>query len=144
MDRPTDQAAHEAARRRVLLAEDDESLRKLIASSLESDGFEVWQARDGEELLAEIETVLAHEPGGADSCVVVTDMHMPGLGGLDVLAVLRCASVSTPVILMTAFGDDEVFREARDLGSISVLSKPFALDTLREAVMAAIRPQPRP
>jgi two-component system KDP operon response regulator KdpE len=80
----------------VLVAEDDDAFRRLVASSLEADGFEVWQARDGDELLGEIESVLAHAPDGADSCIVVVDMNMPGLGGLDVLAVLRCASVSTP------------------------------------------------
>ena len=123
----------------MLLAEDDDAFRQLIAASLEADGFEVWQARDGEELLAEIEAALARAPGGVDSCIVVTDMNMPGLGGLDVLAVLRCAAVSTPLILMTAFADDEVYREARELGSITVLSKPFAIETIRSAVVAATR-----
>ena len=123
------------ARPRVLLAEDDEVFRALVASQLRRDGFEVVEAENGAELLERVEAMLRTRPDGA--LVIVTDVNMPGLGGLDVLAVLRCADVAMPVVLITAFGDDEVRAEARDLGAVAVLSKPFDGDALRAAVADA-------
>jgi len=129
-DRPLERGE----RRRVLLAEDDGPLRDLLAEVLRADGHEVVEARDGVELLAHIENALVRRWQRADAFVIVADIHMPGFGGLDVLAMLRVANCATPVILITGFGDDEVRDEARELGAVAVLDKPFALDALRAAV----------
>jgi CheY-like chemotaxis protein len=123
-----------AARRRVLVAEDDPSLRRLIVTVLADAGYEVIEAGDGVELLDHIEQLLA---GPRESFVIVTDVNMPGLTGLDVLAILRCASARTPVVLITAFGDAETHAEARELGAVTVLDKPFDLDVLRAVVREA-------
>jgi CheY-like chemotaxis protein len=122
---------------RVLLAEDDHSFRGLVASTLRDDGYEVLEARDGVELLAHVEAILAGRRAQDAPFVVVTDVEMPQLGGLDVLTILRCAFASTPVILITAFGDRETHAEAQELGVIAVLDKPFPLDVLRAAVRQA-------
>jgi two-component system, NtrC family, response regulator AtoC len=121
---------------RVLVAEDDPVLRRLVADALRADGFEVREAGDGCELVAAVEAVLA--TGGARDAgvVVVSDVHMPGLDGLDVLTILRCADVPCRVVLMTAFGDEETAAEARELGG-TLLAKPFDMATLRAAVRAA-------
>ncbi|HZP43851.1 MAG TPA: response regulator [Candidatus Binatia bacterium] len=121
-------------RRRVLLAEDDAPLRGLIAEVLRADGHEVLEARDGVELLAQIEAALVRRWQRADAFVIVADVHMPGFSGLDVLSMLRVARCATPVILITGFGDDETREEARELGVVAVLDKPFPLDALRAAV----------
>jgi two-component system response regulator AtoC len=63
---------------------------------------------------------------------------MPGLGGLDVLAVLRCSKWDTPVILVTAFSDAEARLEADDLGASAFLAKPLSARALRRAVERAV------
>lgn len=123
------------ARSRVLLAEDDGPLRALIAGVLEGDGYEVVEAKDGLELLANIEAALVGDQ--RPFFVVVADVHMPGLTGLDVLAILRCSFVAAPVILITAFGDDDTRAEAWELGASAVFDKPFELEELRAAVLEA-------
>ncbi len=124
----------------VLLAEDDATLRPLIASVLRADGYEVVEAGDGLELLAHIETMLTDGCERGARFLVVADIEMPGLSGLDVLAILRCAYRTTPVILLTAFGDDEIHAEARELGALALLDKPVSLDALRVAVQEALPP----
>jgi CheY-like chemotaxis protein len=120
-------------RRQVLVAEDDPSLRRLIVTVLRDAGYDVVEAADGPELLERIEA-LAKRQVPSDAFVVVSDVKMPGLTGLDVLAILRCASARTPVVLITAFGDAETHAEARELGAVRVLDKPFDLDVLRAVV----------
>jgi len=127
-------------RRLVLLAEDDVAFRRLIASVLAEDGYEVLEAEDGLGLLANIETTLGVRGERADSFLVVADVRMPGLSGLDVLAILRCANWQTPVILITAFGDEATHTEGRDLGATAVFDKPFDVERLRSAVLEAIPP----
>jgi CheY-like chemotaxis protein len=123
--------------RRVLVAEDDASLRRMIAAVLRGDGYDVVEAGDGLELLGQIEAILAGGRARSDEFVILADVNMPGLTGMDVLAILRCASAAPAVILMTAFGDREVHAEARELGAAAVLDKPFNLDTLRAIVVEA-------
>ena len=127
-------------RRLVLVAEDDPSLRRLIVTVLQDAGYAVVEAQDGAQLLDEIEELLAGPRTRSDSFLIVTDINMPGLTGLDVLAILRCASARTPVVLITAFGDAETRAEARELGAVTVLDKPFTVDLLRDVVDQATRP----
>jgi CheY-like chemotaxis protein len=126
---------------RVLLAEDNTAMRALIAAVLRKDGYEVVEAKDGVELLQEIEAAIA--AGGRRNpsiAMIISDIRMPGLTGLDMLAVLRCAYWSTPVILITAFGDEKTHAEAHELGVTAIFDKPFDLDDLRRAVQRAIPP----
>src|SRR5439155_324566 len=80
--------------------------RRLLVSVLKEDGYEVVEAEDGLALLATIEDTLTVRRERPDAFLVVADVRMPGLTGLDVLAILRCANWATPVILITAFGDE--------------------------------------
>jgi DNA-binding response OmpR family regulator len=123
-----------AAPARVLVAEDDADMRELLASVLRKDGYDVIEARDGWQLLQYLAT---HTPAVDDSPVdlVISDIRMPGKNGLDVLAGLRFADSSTPVILITGFGDLQTHLEARRLGATAVLDKPFDLDQLRSVVL---------
>jgi DNA-binding response OmpR family regulator len=130
MDRP----------RLVLLAEDDDAFRHLIASILAQDGYEVLEAADGLGLLANIESTLTVRRERADGFLVVTDVRMPGLSGLDVLAILRCANRTTPVILITAFGDEATHAEGRELGAAAIFNKPFDVEKLRSTVLETIPP----
>jgi two-component system, response regulator, stage 0 sporulation protein F len=120
---------------RVLVAEDDEQMRRLVADVLLKDGYDVEELADGKELLLRVvEAFLPHHPhSGID--VVVTDLRMPFCSGLDVLKKLRVAHRTTPVLLMTAFGEHGLRERVRDLGGM-LLDKPFTPLALRAAVRA--------
>ena len=123
---------------RVLLAEDDDELRIFLAAALRADGYEVVESRDGRELCAEIAVVASQQPRPPTPDIVVSDVRMPHRSGLEALATLRALDASTPVLLMTAFGDRAVHEEARRLGA-AVLDKPFELDELRTTVLRLAR-----
>ncbi|HEY3448975.1 MAG TPA: response regulator [Myxococcales bacterium] len=119
---------------RVLLAEDDPEMRALMAWTLRADGYEVQEVGDGDELLRALGTVELGE-GGPD--VVVTDVQMPGVSGLEVLERVRRSRARLPVLLVTAFGDWETHARAEQLGA-EVLDKPIELDDLRKRVFDAV------
>jgi CheY-like chemotaxis protein len=120
---------------RILLAEDDAEFRQLLATVLLGDGYEVREAADGRQLLDWLAT---WTDGGHidDICdLVISDIHMPGYSGLDVLSSLHCLDSPVPVIVITAFGDAATRRLAAALGAAAVLDKPFDLDDLRMTVL---------
>jgi CheY-like chemotaxis protein len=125
-------------RPRLLLAEDDEALRSLLVLSLSEAGYEVVAAGNGVELQAWLDAATRVGRRHLVFDLVITDLRMPGLSGLEVLARLRQTDRQTRVILISAFADAELAREARRLGALAVLAKPFALHELVAAVQAAV------
>ncbi|HEX2878432.1 MAG TPA: response regulator [Polyangiaceae bacterium] len=115
---------------RILLAEDDAHMRRLLARALRRSGFEVVQARNGSELLDKIVALVLRPPDGESVDLVITDVRMPIATGLDALAVLRQSDWFTPVIVLTAFGDPATHDEAYMLGSSVVFDKPFDINAL--------------
>jgi DNA-binding response OmpR family regulator len=71
--------------------------------------------------------------------LIVADVRLPDLTATEALAALRCRAWNAPVILVTAFGDPETRREARELGVFAVLDKPVAHDELRAKLRAVAR-----
>lgn len=124
-------------RRHILLAEDDPDLRRLIAARLRAFGHKVVEASDGADVIDRLEHTIWGERAGLFD-VIVSDVDMPCLSGLDVLAALRCARWPTPVILVTGFDDEGIVADARELGAAAVLHKPLDPATLAEAVAAAV------
>jgi CheY-like chemotaxis protein len=122
--------------RRVLVAEDDPDMRRLVAAHLRRAGHRVVEASDGMEILDRIEATV-RSAGRELIDVIVSDIDMPGLSGLDLLAALRCTDWTTPVVLITAFGDEETRAEARELGAAAILDKPLDAAALRHAVAEA-------
>jgi DNA-binding response OmpR family regulator len=90
----------------------------------------VVEAKDGNELWA----LLGNDTGQQPFALVVSDVRMPGLTAFDVLTRLQRAWTDTPVILITAFGDQTTHLRALRLGASRVFDKPFDCDDLREAV----------
>ena len=117
---------------RVLLAEDDDEMRQMLEAELRADGYEVFAVNDGTEMLEALSEV-SRLPFAAPD-VIVMDVRMPGYSGLHILAALRAADWTTPVILITAFGDVRLHREAAKLGAV-VFDKPFDVDDLRTALL---------
>jgi CheY-like chemotaxis protein len=115
----------------VLLAEDDSSTRHLVAAQLRAAGHQVTEASDGLEVVDRLEDSIWSERHDRFD-ILISDVQMPGLSGLDVMLALRCANMPTPVVLLTAFGDRAIIKEAFSLGASAVLIKPidpFALET---------------
>ena len=127
---------------RVLVAEDDVEMRRLVADTLREDGHEVVELADGGRFLVDIAARMKGEDGSDSVDLIVSDIRMPVCTGLQILEVLRQAHWRTPVILMTAFGDDATCRQAEGLMAV-LFDKPFELDDLRTAV-ANLLPRERP
>jgi CheY-like chemotaxis protein len=116
---------------RVLVVEDDRAFSALLETHLTRAHLEVVCAGSG---LAAW-NVLHSDPLGFD--VVLSDLRMPRLGGMDLLALLR-AERNIPFVLMTAFAEPFVRESAKELGAAAVLSKPFELDALTEILFGLI------
>ena len=116
---------------RVALADDSRNMRRAIADVLRADGYEVREAADGGELL---ELVASWPPE-----LVVTDMQMPLLTGMEVIERLRAKSSSPPIILITGSAIETVRDAALARGAAAVFPKPFDVDDLRTAVLNLAR-----
>ncbi|MCA9518467.1 MAG: response regulator [Myxococcales bacterium] len=106
-------------------------MRRLLAVHLAGAGLAVDEAEDGAELLARLRA------GGDGYALLVTDVHMPRLSGLE--AIRRAGEAArVPTIVVTSFGDDEVHRKAEAMGALAVLDKPFDFDAFMAAVRGAL------
>ncbi|HEX3774348.1 MAG TPA: response regulator [Polyangiaceae bacterium] len=124
---------------RLLLAEDDFELRELLAYVLRADGHEVVEARDGHDLLRILSESTQRGAASEPFALVVSDVRMPGLTAFDVLTRVQRTLSDTPVILITAFGDQTTHLRAQRLGACRVFDKPFDFDDLRAAVDETLR-----
>ena len=139
-EEPTNKFEHIVAAR-VLVAEDDDALRSMVANRLRQDGCEVIEARSGDEAL---DVIAAIEDGFSTVPaldLVILDMRMPGLTGLEVVQLLRSWCWTTPVLLVTAYPAPDVLEEAVEYG-VSVIAKPFGLSRLSHAASEALRRRP--
>lgn len=117
---------------KVLLAEDQAEMRALMCGMLAREGYEVVVATDGPSLIQTLIAGLTDEGGAWIPDLIISDVRMPGFSGLEVLARLRRETWSTPVLLITAFGDQDLRDEVERLGSARVLDKPFEMEQLRD------------
>ena len=127
---------HGMPARKVLLVDDEDSLRKVVKDLLERDGYIVSEARDGVQALDQVDRV------GPD--IIVLDLNMPGLDGYGVLSHLRSrpATADIPVIVLTAKSDEDNEVRVFELGADDFLTKPFrarALSARLEAVLGRRR-----
>ena len=120
----------------IALAEDNPDLRALLAAALQRVGYRVVQVGTGEQLISTVRRLLEE---GEPLRLIITDVRMPALGGLDAARLLRGAGHATPLILMTAYGDAWTRTQAAGLGAV-LLDKPLSLEVLRRAVQRAIGP----
>jgi DNA-binding NtrC family response regulator len=123
-------------RLRILLAEDDSEMRRLLSAILRRDNCEVIEAQSGTHLSELIAREGLMAPSDARLDLIISDIRMPGRSGLEVLAGLRRTDQTTPVILITAFGDRDTHADAHRLGALAVFNKPFDLDDLRTLVVS--------
>jgi DNA-binding NtrC family response regulator len=119
--------------RRFLVVEDNDTLRRGIARAL-ADGFgAVEEAASGDAAIAKL-----RDAGVAPFDVVVTDLRLPGAGGVDVLDAARARDERTAVILMTAYGTIESAVDAMRRGAFDFVQKPFDLEQLEVRIARAL------
>jgi two-component system response regulator MprA len=116
---------------RVLLAEDDRSVRESLARALRLEGYDVEVVSDGAQAL---DAVAAVEPD-----VLVLDVMMPNVDGLTVCRRLRARGVSVPILMLTARHDISDRVSGLDAGADDYVVKPFALDELTARLRALLR-----
>jgi two-component system, NtrC family, response regulator AtoC len=116
---------------RILIVDDEAAIRMSVAEALAADGFATETAETGEEALARL------HGGGFD--LVVTDLKMPNVSGLELLQALRNTGRATPVLMMTAYGDVDTAVECMRLGAYDFIQKPFKLSVMRKQVAAALK-----
>jgi DNA-binding NtrC family response regulator len=115
-------------KKRILVVEDEEKLRRVIELQLVSAGFEVDKAGSAEDGLKIVDR--------AD--MVLTDLRLPGMDGLQFLGLIRRQNSLVPVVVMTAFGSIETAVESMKAGATDFLLKPFSLDHLMQVVNKAL------
>lgn len=122
----------EAAQRgkRVLVIDDEEGMRVTLAASLELEGYEVVEARDGIHALE-----LVRQQAFT---LVISDIRMPGLNGVETFRELKRIQPELTVVLMTAFALEKLIEEAIAEGVYTVIHKPFSMDHLARIVARAV------
>jgi CheY-like chemotaxis protein len=133
--------ASSTAQRRVLVVDDSETIRALIALNLQLDGFDVHQARDGQECLDVVESVVPD--------VITMDVAMPRLDGFSAAARLR-ESPSTahiPVVMVTARAQGVDLSRGAEVGVAAYVTKPFEpgflVEVVRSVASGEAPPEPR-
>jgi CheY-like chemotaxis protein len=133
--RPLRSPMADGRRPRVLVIDDDPSVREIVRYLLEDFGYDCETAADGPRGLARF------QEGGWD--LVVTDLGMPEMSGWEVVEAIRRRSLTMPIVLITGLIDPGLMRRAGEQG-LPVVPKPFRSDTLRAAVAEALRARPSP
>ncbi|MBZ5621278.1 MAG: sigma-54 dependent transcriptional regulator [Acidobacteriia bacterium] len=115
-------------KKRILVVEDEEKLRRVIELQLVSAGFDVDKAANAEDGLKVVDR--------AD--LVLTDLKLPNMDGLQLLGLIRRQNAQVPVVMMTAFGSIETAVESMKAGATDFLLKPFSLDHLMQVISKAL------
>ena len=118
-------------KQRILIIDDDTSLRRVLEYNLQEEGYDVQAASSGEEGL--------YLFGKSQPNLVITDMKMSGMDGLMVLKSIKERSPETLVIIITAFGTVDVAVEAMKAGAYDYITKPFNRDELKMTVKKALQ-----
>jgi len=111
---------------RILVVEDDEDMRENLQRILATAGYEVKLARDGADAISVLQT--------CECDLVLTDLVMPRMGGLELLGEIRRLGRGVPVVFLTALGSRAAFTKAMDLGAVGFVTKPFQANSLLEAI----------
>jgi two-component system KDP operon response regulator KdpE len=115
----------------VLIADDEPPIRRLLRTSLASQGFQVGEAADGHSALAEIER--------SRPDLVILDLGLPDIDGLDVIRALRGSGNAVPILVLSSRADEKGKVEALDLGADDYVTKPFGTAELFARIRAALR-----
>jgi two-component system, OmpR family, KDP operon response regulator KdpE len=117
---------------RVLVIDDEPPIRKLLRMGLSTQGYQILEAPTGKVALEK----LSEKPG-----LVILDLGLPDMQGLDLLRMIRGRNESVPVVVLSSRGDEAGKVQALDLGADDYVTKPFGMDELLARMRAAVRHQ---
>jgi two-component system KDP operon response regulator KdpE len=117
---------------RVLVIDDEPPIRKLLRMGLSTQGYEILEAPNGRTALE----LLGRQPG-----LIILDLGLPDMQGLDLLTTIRSRSEGVPIVVLSSRGDEAGKVQALDLGADDYITKPFGMDELLARMRAAVRHQ---
>ncbi|WP_195576402.1 response regulator [Paenibacillus sp. 1001270B_150601_E10] len=112
--------------KKVLIVDDQNGIRVLLMEVFSGEGYEAYQASNGKEALELVQQVTPD--------IVLLDMKIPGMDGLEILKQIKQMKPNMNVIMMTAYGELDMIKEATELGALMHFTKPFDIDEMRVAV----------
>ncbi|ADL00538.1 response regulator transcription factor [Brevundimonas subvibrioides] len=115
----------------ILVVDDDENIREVIHAILTQAGFQVAVVSSGEAALAMVKR--------SRFALMLLDVHMPRMGGLDVMAAMRRLVEAPPVLMVSADSQSRTVREAVALGCVGYVAKPFSPGSLVDRVRRALK-----
>lgn len=113
-------------KKKVLIVDDQNGIRILLMEVFSSEGYETFQAPNGKIALEIVEQEIPD--------LVLLDMKIPGMDGLEILKHIKAMKPAVKVIMMTAYGELDMIKEATELGALMHFTKPFDIDEMRVAV----------
>lgn len=116
---------------KILIVDDQYGIRILLNEVFQKEGYTTFQAANGYQA---IDIVEKHSPD-----LVLLDMKIPGMDGIEILKRLKAINQEIRVIIMTAYGELDMIQEAKDLGAITHFAKPFDIDEIRAAVKKHVK-----
>jgi two-component system response regulator PilR (NtrC family) len=124
-----------AARPKILIVDDDQSLREFLEILLAKEGYGVCSAPSGEKALGLMDS--------ENVSLVISDVRMPGIDGMTLLKEIKAKHSDVPVILITAFASLDTAMAAMKEGALDYLTKPFRIEEIREVVKKALETRPK-
>lgn len=112
--------------KKILIVDDQLGIRLLLTELFKKEGYETAQAANGAEALDYLQKVRPD--------LVLLDMKIPGMDGLEILRRIREIDKTLKVIMMTAYGELDMIQEAKDLGALKHFTKPFDINEIRMEV----------
>jgi len=112
---------------KILIVDDEIHVVRLIQEFLTMKGYEVYTAADGTEAIQKVQELKPH--------IVLLDMIMPGIGGIDTLKEIKKIDPDIAVIMVTAVNDEELAKRAVQLGAYDYITKPINIDYLETCVL---------
>jgi two-component system response regulator (stage 0 sporulation protein F) len=111
---------------KILIVDDQFGIRILLNEVFQKEGYQTFQAANGIQAL---DILKKHDPD-----LVLLDMKIPGMDGIEILKRMKVIDPNIRVIIMTAYGELDMIQEARNLGALTHFAKPFDIDDIRVAV----------
>lgn len=112
--------------KKILVVDDQYGIRVLLCEILQKDGYKMFDAANGVQALKIVDQ---EKPD-----LVLLDMKIPGMDGLEILKRIKADNPQVDVIMMTAYGELNLINEAMSLGAITHFAKPFDIDDIREVI----------
>jgi DNA-binding response OmpR family regulator len=117
----------------ILLAEDDDEMRRLLTSALRHAGYRVIECEDGLSLVDHVRSIEKATTGSAMD-LIISDIWLPGMTALELLEGMPRRGTLPPIILITAFGSATMHSRAAKVGAVAMFDKPFDIEDLLRRV----------